>query len=120
MKLLGNILWLLLGGLLMGLLYILFGALYCITVIFFPFGFQLIKIGVYAMCPFGTEPQFKKEPMGCFTLAFNILWILLGGIELSLLHLVIGALCYLTLIGIPFGRQHFKLARLALLPFGQN
>ena len=120
MSILGNIIWFLFGGLLMGLGYIFVGLLYCLTIIGLPFGFQLMKIGVFAMFPFGQAPQFPQQSMGCVSLVFNIIWILFGGIELALGHLALGVLFCLTVIGIPFGMQHFKLAKLALMPLSQQ
>lgn len=120
MSLLGNIIWFVFGGLLLGLAYIFFGLLYCITIVGIPFGYQLMKIGLYAMHPFGKSPTFDPVPMGCLSLVFNILWIIFGGIELAIAHLIVGTVFCVTIIGIPFGMQHFKLAKLAILPFGQT
>ena len=120
MSLLGNILWFILGGFLLGLLYILIGVLYCITIIGIPFGYQLMKIGVYVMWPFGRSIEFDKGEPGCLSMAFNIIWILCGWLELALIHVVIGCILCITIIGIPFGIQHFKIAKLAFLPFGQK
>lgn len=119
MSILGNILWFILGGFLLGMGYILVGFLFCITIIGIPFGYQLMKLGVLAMFPFGQTPVFDPMPMGCLSLVFNILWILIGGIELALAHVALGLIFCVTIIGIPFGLQHFKLAKLALMPFGQ-
>ena len=118
MSLLGNIIWFVFGGLILGLVYIFFGLLYCITIVGIPFGYQLMKIGLYAMHPFGKSPTFDPVPMGCLSLAFNILWIIFGGIELAIAHLIVGAVFCITIIGIPFGLQCFKMAKLSLLPFG--
>lgn len=120
MSLLGNIIWLITGGFILGLAYMIIGLLFCLTIIGLPFGYQLIKIGFLAMLPFGQEPQFDDLPMGCLSLIFNIIWIIVGGIELAIAHLVVGLLFCITVIGIPFGLQHFKLARLALMPFSQS
>jgi uncharacterized membrane protein YccF (DUF307 family) len=120
MSLLGNILWFILGGFLLGLLYILIGVLYCITIIGIPFGYQLMKIGVYVMWPFGRSIEFDKGEPGCLSMAFNIIWVLCGWLELALMHIVIGCILCITIIGIPFGIQHFKIAKLAFLPFGQK
>ena len=120
MSLLGNIIWFVFGGFILGLAYIAFGVLFCITVIGIPFGYQLFKIGLLAMFPFGQEPNFPPQPMGCTSLFFNIIWILFGGIELALAHFCLGCLFFITIIGIPFGMQHFKLARLAVMPFSQD
>ena len=120
MSLLGNILWLILGGFVLGLAYMVMGVLFCLTVVGIPFGYQLIKIGLLAMLPFGREPQFPSLPMGCLSLIFNIIWIIFGGIELAIAHLVLGVLFCITIIGLPFGMQHFKLAKLAIMPFSQD
>lgn len=120
MSLLGNIIWLLLGGFVLGLGYMFVGLLFCLTIVGIPFGYQLFKIGILAMLPFGQEPQFPPLPMGCLSLVFNIIWIFIGGIELAIAHLALGVLFCLTVIGIPFGMQHFKLAKLALMPFSQD
>lgn len=120
MSLIGNIIWLVCGGFLLGLGYMVVGVLFCLTVIGIPFGYQLFKIGLLAMLPFGQEPQFSSLPMGCVSLLFNILWIVLGGIELAIAHVALGLLFCITIIGIPFGMQHFKLAKLALMPFSQH
>ena len=120
MSILGNLVWFILGGFILGLVYMFVGLLFCITVVGIPFGYQLIKIGMLAMFPFGQEPQFPPISMGCLSLVFNVVWIVFGGIELVIAHLVLGAIFCVTIIGIPFGMQHFKLAKLALLPFGQD
>ena len=120
MSILGNIIWLIFGGFFLGMGYILIGLLYCITIVGLPFGYQLIKIGFLAMLPFGQEPQFPPMQMGCISLFFNIIWIFFGGIELAIAHLVLGAIFCITIVGIPFGMQHFKLAKLALMPFSQD
>lgn len=119
MSLLGNIIWFVFGGFILGLAYIVFGLLYCLTIVGIPFGYQLMKIGLYAMHPFGKTPIFDPIPMGCLSLVLNIIWIVFGGIELAIAHLVVGVFFCITIIGIPFGLQHFKLAKLAILPFGQ-
>ena len=119
MSILGNIIWFILGGFIMGALYILGGLLFCITIIGIPFGLQLMKIGLLSMMPFGSKVVLGEGEMGCLSLVLNVIWILCGGIELAIMHLIIGAIFYITIIGIPFGMQHFKLAKLAVLPFGQ-
>ena len=120
MSVVGNILWFLLGGFLLGAAYIVIGLCFCCTIVGIPFGYQLLKIGLLAMFPFGQQPQFSEMPMGCISLVFNVIWILLGGIELAIVHLAMGLLFCVTIIGIPFGMQHFKLAKLALMPFSQH
>lgn len=120
MKFLGNILWMVLGGLLVALYYWVVGLLTCLTIIGIPFGIQLIKIGTFALWPFGHEVQPGPNDSGCLAIVMNVIWILIGGIEITLLHLGFGVFCCLTIIGIPFGLQHFKMALLALVPFGKK
>jgi len=120
MSILGNLLWFVLGGFLTGMIYIIIGIVSCVTIIGIPFGFQLIKIGFYAFMPFGKSTNFGAGEPGCFGVIFNILWVVTGWWEIALLHLIIGGLLCITIIGIPFGYQHFKIAKLSLLPFGQS
>ena len=120
MSILGNILWFILGGVELGLCYIIMGLVFCVTIIGIPFGIQLMKIGVYTFFPFGREPKFKNGDIGCLNLGFNILWIVFGWIELAICHLIVGGILCITIIGIPFGLQHFKIAKFSMLPFGQR
>ena len=120
MKFLGNILWLVLGGLVVSLYYFLVGVLFCITIIGIPFGLQLIKIAGLALWPFGHDIQSDTNDGGCLAIIMNVIWILVGGVEIAMLHLTFGAFCCITIIGIPFGIQHFKMALLALVPFGKK
>jgi uncharacterized membrane protein YccF (DUF307 family) len=120
MKFLGNILWLILGGLLVALYYWAVGLLFCITIVGIPFGLQLIKIGTFALWPFGHDIQSGPNDTGCLSIIMNVIWILLGGIEITMLHLTFGFFCCITIVGIPFGIQHFKMALLALMPFGKE
>ena len=120
MKLLGNIIWILFGGLFIALYYFLFGLLLCLTVVGIPFGLQLMKMAGFALWPFGHEVQAGPQDSGCLSVCMNILWIIFGGIEIALTHLGLGVVFCVTIIGIPFGLQHFKMALLALVPFGKN
>lgn len=120
MNLLGNIAWLLLGGLITSVLYILCGLLFCITVICIPFGIQLIKIGVYAFWPFGRELTFDEGEPGCLSTVGNLIWILCGWWEIALVHAVFGIIFCITIVGIPFGMKHFQIAVSSLFPFGQS
>lgn len=119
MKLLGNIIWILFGGLIIALYYFMFGILLCLTVVGIPFGLQLMKIAGFALWPFGHEVQAGPQDSGCLSVCMNILWIIFGGIEIALTHLGLGVVFCVTIIGIPFGLQHFKMALLALVPFGK-
>ena len=120
MKFLGNILWLVLGGLIVSLYYFIVGVLFCLTIIGIPFGLQLIKIAGLALWPFGHDIQSGSNDGGCLSIIMNVIWILVGGIEIALFHVPIGAILCLTIVGIPFGLQHFKMALLALIPFGKK
>ena len=120
MKFLGNILWLLLGGLVVSLYYAVVGLLYCISIIGIPFGLQLFKMAGLALWPFGHDVQPDTNDGGCLSILMNVIWILCGGIEIALLHIGFGVFCCLTIVGIPFGVQHFKMALLALVPFGKK
>ena len=119
MKLLGNIIWILFGGLYIALYYFMFGLLLCLTVVGIPFGLQLMKMAGFALWPFGHEVQAGPQDSGCLSVCMNILWIIFGGIEIALTHLGLGVMFCVTIIGIPFGLQHFKMALLALVPFGK-
>ncbi|ACY47305.1 YccF domain-containing protein [Rhodothermus marinus] len=118
MRLLGNLLWLVLGGLLVALEYALAGLLLCLTLIGIPFGLQCFKLALLALFPFGHTVREKPPATGCLALAMNVLWLLLGGVWIALTHLAAALVCAITIIGIPFALQHLKLARLALTPFG--
>lgn len=120
MKFLGNILWLILGGLVVSLYYALMGILFCITVIGIPFGLQLIKMAGLALWPFGRDVHSDTNDGGCLAIIMNVIWIIFGGIEIALLHIGFGIVCCLTIVGIPFGMQHFKMAILAFVPFGKK
>ena len=120
MKFLGNILWLLLGGLVVSLYYAVVGLLYCISIIGIPFGLQLFKMAGFALWPFGREVVAGPNDDGFLAILMNIIWIIFGGIEIALLHISLGAILCLTIVGIPFGLQHFKMSLLALVPFGKK
>ena len=120
MKTFGNIVWLILGGLLIALIYYLVGLVMCITIIGIPFGIQLFKLGTYALSPFGRELVYKPQEPGCLSVMMNIIWILLGWWEIALIHLVCGLIFCITIIGRPFGLQHFKMALNSILPFGKE
>jgi len=120
MNVLMNILWIILGGLVTCVEYIVASLLLMVTIVGIPFGFQTLKLAVLALCPFGREVRSCPNDGGCLSVLMNIIWILVGGIWISLSHLVFGLLLCITIIGIPFGLQHFKLAGLALTPFGKE
>lgn len=116
MKLIGNIIWLVFGGIIAAIAWFLAGLILCVTIIGIPFGMQCFKIAGFVLWPFGKE--IKLGNFGIGGLIFNILWIIFLGWELAVTHLIIGAILCLTIVGIPFGIQHFKFAKLGILPFG--
>ena len=117
MNLLLNIIWLICGGFLICVEYIVSSLLLMITIVGIPFGMQTMKIAGLALWPFGKEVRSGERSGGCLYILMNVLWIFLGGIWICLSHLGFGVLLCITVIGIPFGMQHFKLAALALAPF---
>ena len=119
MSTLGNILWFILGGFILAVYYAVFGLLMCITIVGIPFGIQLFKLAGLALCPFGKDVEVLSDS-GCLPVAFNILWILTGWWEIAIVHLVLGVLCAITIIGIPFAKAHWRLMKLSFLTFGSS
>jgi len=120
MSILGNIIWLLFGGIFIAIEYLISSVILFISIIGIPFGLQTLKLASLALWPFGKEVQYKEKTSGCLATVMNVIWILIGGIWISLTHILFGLLLGITIIGIPFARQHFKLAGLALTPFGRE
>lgn len=120
MNLVLNIIWIICGGFIICLEYILSSLLLMCTIVGIPFGIQTFKLGMLSLCPFGCEVRSTPTAGGCLGTLMNVLWIFLGGIWICISHLLLGLLLCITIIGIPFGRQHFKLATLALTPFGKE
>lgn len=94
--------------------------LWCVTIVGIPLGLQLFKIAGLALWPFGRVVRHKQQTVGCLSTGLNVLWFILGGILIALEHAVLGLFFFITIIGIPFGKQHFKLAAIALAPFGNE
>ena len=115
MSVLGNLLWFICGGFIAGISWAALGLFWCITIVGIPVGLQCFKMAGLSFLPFGKEVQLGG---GAGSLLLNILWLLLSGIWLAIEHAVCGLVLCITIIGIPFGLQHFKLAKLALMPFG--
>jgi uncharacterized membrane protein YccF (DUF307 family) len=120
MNILGNLIWLIFGGLITALEYLVSSIILCITIIGIPFGIQTLKLAQLALWPFGKEIRQRKNAVGCLSTLMNLIWLLCGGIWICLSHLAFGIILCITIIGIPFGIQHFKLAALALTPFGRE
>lgn len=115
-----NIIWFIFGGLMIAIEYAISSILMMLTVIGIPFGLQTMKLAAVALWPFGTAVAPSGWPSGCLAGIMNIIWWFVGGIPIAITHLGWGILFCITIIGIPFGLQHFKLMRLALFPFGKE
>lgn len=116
MNFIGNIIWLVFGGVVAAFLWLLAGLALCLTIVGIPFGIQCFKIAQFVLWPFGR--QIEVGGFGVGGLLLNIIWIIFLGWELAVTHLTIGILFCITIVGIPFGIQHFKFAQLGLIPFG--
>ena len=116
MSVIGNLLWIVLGGFLLSLLWLVVGLLCCISIIGIPLGIQCFKIAGFILTPFGKEIILGN--FGVFGFVANIIWIVLFGWELAMTSLLLGLALCITIVGIPFGIQYFKFAQLAFLPFG--
>ena len=115
MNLIGNILWLILGGFLSGLEWLFSGVLWCITIIGIPYGKQCFKFAKLSFCPFGKDVKYGG---GVVSTIVNIIWVIFFGVPMAISNFVSGMVLCITVIGIPFGLQFFKLAKLSLMPFG--
>ncbi len=120
MKTLGNIVWFVFGGIFIAIEYVWGSLVLMITIIGIPFGLQSLKLAEMALWPFGKKVKQRESASGCLSLLMNVIWFFVGGLPIVLTHLLFGLLFYITIIGIPFGNQHFKLMRLALTPFGKE
>ena len=115
MSILGNILWLIFGGFLSGLGWLVAGLLWCITIVGIPVGVQCFKLAGLSFCPFGKEVVHGG---GAGSFLLNVLWFIFSGLELAICNFLLGCLLCVTIVGIPFGKQFFKIAGLSLAPFG--
>jgi len=120
MSFLGNLIWLIFGGFLVFVEYMVAGFLLCLTIIGIPFGLQAFKLAMLALWPFGATIGYKPSAPGCLSTIMNLIWLLIGGIWIALTHFIFGILLGITIIGIPWAKQHFKLVSLALTPFGRE
>lgn len=120
MSLLGNLIWLIFGGFFAGIAYVLVGLLISLTIIGIPLGKQIIQLGIASMTPFGREIVVNEDFDKPITMLFNILWAIFFGWEIAVVHFVHGLILAITIIGLPFAKQHFKLIPLALAPFGRE
>lgn len=115
MRFLGNILWFAVCGLWLALAWSIVGLLWCLTIVGIPVGTQCFKFAKLMLAPFGRT---VIPGTGAASTLLNVLWLLFGGLEIAAGAISIGLFCCLTIVGIPFGTQCFKFAKLALFPFG--
>ncbi len=120
MKILGNILWLIFGGLNIALEYFVASLLLMITIVGIPFGIANLRLGILALWPFGSHIVDDGHDTGCLDMFMNVLWFFVGGIWIALTHLFWGVVLCITIVGIPWGKMHFRLMHLALAPFGKR
>ncbi|WP_028236461.1 YccF domain-containing protein [Pseudobutyrivibrio sp. MD2005] len=115
MKFLGNLIWIICGGLISAIGWWLAGVLWCITIIGIPVGLQCFKLSSISLNPFGKDVVNEGGAVSCL---LNIIWFFVSGLELAIGNAIIGILLCITIIGFPFGKQFFKIAKLAIAPFG--
>ena len=120
MKILGNLLWLVFGGLESALGYFGGALVLALTIVGIPWALQLLKIGLLCLWPFGATVTKGDFPPGCLRIPLNILWFIFGGLWAGLMHVLFGLVLCVTIIGIPWGKQHFKMTELAMTPFGRD
>jgi uncharacterized membrane protein YccF (DUF307 family) len=120
MKTLGNILWIIFGGFIIAIEYVVAALFLMVTIVGIPFGIQALKMADLALWPFGRDTRSNNFSTGCLGVLMNLIWIIVGGFWIFLTHIALGILLSITIIGIPFGKQHFKLAALAFTPFGRE
>lgn len=120
MKVLGNLLWLILGGFEAAMGYFSASLSLVITIVGIPWAMQTFKIGLLCLWPFGATVSLTESPTGCIRTPMNVLWFFCGGFYSFLCHIICGCLLCISIIGLPWGKQHFKMAGLALHPFGRQ
>lgn len=118
MKTVGNVIWLIFGGLISCILAYLIGIILCVTILFIPVGLQFFKVGSFVLWPMGKH-VVSVSPTG-FKTVINVIWAIIGGWECALYYLFLGLFYCITIIGIPFGLQCFKMAQFVLLPLGKD
>ena len=120
MNFLGNLIWLIFGGIIIAIEYLIGSIILMATIVGIPFGLQTLKMASLSLWPFGRDTVVHSRASGCLYIIMNIIWLLTGGLWIALTHAIFGLILCITIIGIPFGLQHFKLTAIALSPFGRD
>jgi uncharacterized membrane protein YccF (DUF307 family) len=120
MNFFGNLIWLIFGGIIIAIEYVAGSIILMITIVGIPFGLQTLKMASLALWPFGRDTRVQARASGCLYIFMNVLWLFAGGLCIAITHAIFGLLLCITIIGIPFGLQHFKLTAIALSPFGRD
>lgn len=120
MRLLGNLIWIIFGGFVIAVEYVISSVGMMVTIVGIPFGLQSLKLAEVALFPFNKKVVPAYSSTGCISFIMNVIWFFIGGLPIALTHLLFGLLFTITIVGIPFGNQHFKLMRLAFTPFGKR
>ncbi len=120
MNILGNLVWLIFGGIIIAIEYFIGSIALMLTIVGIPFGIQTLKMASLSLWPFGRETIVHSRASGCLYIIMNLLWLITGGLWIAATHAIFGIILCITIIGIPFGLQHFKLTAIALSPFGRD
>jgi uncharacterized membrane protein YccF (DUF307 family) len=120
MSFLGNLIWLVFGGFIAAAGYIIGGLALCLTIVGIPFGLQSIRLGLATLAPFGKEVVVEERNESGLALLFDIIWIIIAGWEIALAHLTAALILAITIVGLPFARQHLKLIPVAIFPFQRS
>jgi uncharacterized membrane protein YccF (DUF307 family) len=120
MRIIGNLIWLIFGGIVIAIEYCIGSIILMITIVGIPFGIQTLKMAALSIWPFGRDTRVHARASGCLYILMNVLWLICGGIWIALTHAIFGLVLCVTIIGIPFGLQHFKLTAIAISPFGRD
>ena len=120
MRTVGNVIWIVFGGIFIAIEYVLSSVAMMVTIVGIPFGLQTLKLAEVALFPFNKKVKKNQSASGCLSFIMNVIWFFVGSIPIAFTHLLFGLLFYITIVGIPFGNQHFKLMKLAFTPFGKK
>lgn len=119
-RILGNLVWLLFGGLEAAIGYFTASIALACTIVGLPWALQTVKLGFLCLWPFGAQVSESNQLNGCLAAPLNIIWLIFGGLFSSLMHMLFGFLLCVSVIGVPWGKQHFKMASLSFYPFGKK